>query len=130
MGMELRIPDLVKLCERPCDILALHPEWVFDPPYEQIQKVYVVLNGHLNGAEFERGRLTKAFVSPGGTLVSAAKEEQALALEVAETDQWMGLRNAPADLLHVDFVELPSLSGIIIDQKDNVAALIEILPSP
>ena len=83
--------DLVKLCERPCDILALHPEWVFDPPYEQIQKVYVVLNGHLNGAEFERGRLTKAFVSPGGTLVSAAKEEQALALEVAETDQWMGL---------------------------------------
>jgi photosystem II stability/assembly factor-like uncharacterized protein len=122
--LNLHIPDLVGLCEWPCDIRALHPEWVFDPPYEQIGKAYLVLNGHLNGAEFRRGRLAKAYVSPGGTLVSAAKQPRPLGVEVAEAEQWMGLRDAPADLLRIDFEEA-SLSGLIVDQKDKVSALVE-----
>lgn len=122
--LDLHIPDLVGLCDWPCDIRVLHPEWVFDPPYERVGKAYVVLNGHLKGAEFERGRLVKAYVSPGGTLVSAAKEPEPLGLEVAEANQWMGFRDAPADLLRVDFTEA-TLSGLIVDQKDKVSALIE-----
>jgi len=122
--LTVHVPDLAGLCEWPCDIRALHPEWVFDPPYEQIGKAYVVLDGHLKGAEFKRGRLVKAYVSPGGTLVSAAKEPAPLGVEVAEADQWMGFRDAPADLLRADFEEA-SLSGLILDRKDQVSALIE-----
>ena len=122
--LSLRIPDLSHLCAWPCDIRALNPEWAFDPPYERIGKAYLVLNGHLNGAEFVRGRLAKAYVSPGGTLVSAAKDAAPLGLEVAEASQWMGLRDAPAGLLRFDFAEA-WLSGLIVDRKDKVAALIE-----